>query len=497
MTDQLPNLLGVFSAAMLLAGCGLYEDAPLFNHVVPNDEVQLINGDACGPCDLGRYEDGACDLGPLQGAISPDAACDKVVFADSEAEAGGDGSIMAPFSGLQEAIDAGNQRDARVVVIAGAGPYAGPVKVGDGLSMVGGFTRAWVPDAGLKPNILAVSDAGVEQHWAMLAHGLGRPTILRNLRIETQGGATTHYGLRVVDAQHLLVERVRIKAADARHGAAGADGAAGAPGGNGGNAGLSDTRAQGDAGINAACPDANGGAGGRGGMKTSSGAQDAEPGEGSSAGVIGGAVDRKGNDGSEGDDGRVGEDGDEGSVLNDLWVLGRAGGDGAPGKPGEGGSGGGGGSVQGSDGKGGGGGGGAAGGCGGEGGRGGANGGASFGIFNVGSQVVVRESEILSGAGGNGALGGAGGQGGPGGKFGFGADGLDAGSAGGRGGNGGDGGRGGDGGSGQGGISYAIYCSGDVEVVIEDTEMRAGNGGHMGGDSTQLAPSGTSKGCGL
>lgn len=485
---------------MLLAGCGLYEDAPQFNrlkHVVPDDQAQPINGDACGPCDLGRYADGACDLGQLQGSITPNAACDQVIFADSQAEPGGDGSQAAPFSDLQAAINAGNQRDAHVVVIAGAEAYAGPINVGDGLSLVGGFTREWAHDAGLTPNIVAVSEVGAEQHWAMLAQALGRPTILRNLRLETQGNATTHYGLRVIDTQHLLIERVRVRASDGRHGAAGADGDTGAMGGSGKSAGASDVRGRGDGGINAECPGANGGAGGRGGMKASTGSQGAEPGEGSSEGVSGGAVDQKGNDGSEGDGGQVGEDGDEGAVINGLWVLGRAGGDGAPGEPGKGGSGGGGGSVHGGDGMGGGGGGGAAGGCGGEGGRGGENGGASFGIFNINSQIVVRESEILSGTGGNGGPGGAGGQGGSGGNFGFGAEGLDAGAPGGRGGNGGPGGRGGDGGVGQGGISYAIYCSGDAEVVVEDTEMRAGDGGHMGGDSTVLAPSGTSKGCGL
>lgn len=483
----------VMVLAATLAACGLYEDVPVFSGDV------LEEGDSCGPCDLGVYGASSCDLGELDGAVDPSAACAAVIFVDAErgsdeAEAG---TQDKPFETLKAAIRAGNERNASVVVVAGDDVHQGPIQLGDGLSVVGGFARDWTENIENQPVIRADSSEDTQQSWAVLASGVRRPTVVRNVRIESQGSATTHYGIRVVDSQGLVLERVRVRAAKGRDGQDGSPGSQGEDGERGKNAGTPGRRDEGDAGENDICPEAHGGTGGRGALETEDGSQSAEQGGNSAAGVAGGEV---GSDGAHGADGEPGEDGApgaQGAVDGGVWVLGGPGSIGAAGEPGEGGGGGGGGAVMGSDGIGGGGGGGGAGGCGGEGGVGGEPGGASFGMLIVDSELVILASEIESSDGGNGGAGGRGGVGGEGGQAGFGMDGEGAGRDGGDGGEGGSGGDGGRGGPGRGGVSYGVFCVGESSVSVENSELRSGDGGLMGGGSEERASSSASQGCGL
>src|SRR5690554_2876466 len=200
------GLVGLFA----VSGCHLYEDIPVFEE---RDIIEpgLVDGDLCGPCELGVWANDACDLGLLEGTIDAAATCDKIIFVDGQAgrddaEAGNQGE---PFKTLSAAISAGNARNATVVIIAGGDVHEGPVLLGDGLSIVGGFTRAWAQDAGITPVIRAEFSDTTNDGWAVFANGLKRPTIVRNIMIQSLGDARTHYAMRVFQSQKLVLERVQ------------------------------------------------------------------------------------------------------------------------------------------------------------------------------------------------------------------------------------------------------------------------------------------------
>jgi hypothetical protein len=44
-------------------------------------------------------------------------------------------------------------------------------------------------------------------------------------------------------------------------------------------------------------------------------------------------------------------------------------------------------------------------------------------------------------------------------------------------------------------VSYGVFCAGDVTVSVENSEMRSGDGGLMGGGSEERASSSESEGC--
>ncbi|WP_437934510.1 hypothetical protein [Sorangium sp. So ce341] len=125
------------------------------------------------------------------------------------------------------------------------------------------------------------------------------------------------------------------------------------------------------------------------------------------------------------------------------------------------------------------------GGCGGRGGKGGGYGGASIGILALeGTELTVKDTDVLAGNGGKGGVGGTGQPGGVGqygatGGTGYGTEMWEAC----KGGNGGHGGRGGDAGGGLGGASFGIASVGASVALASDATVlagKSGEGGHAG-----------------
>lgn len=475
--------IGMMCVLVGLCGCGAFVDVAEF--------AALADGEPCGPCGLGTFDgdQGECRLGGLKGAVAPADACSAVVFLDPAEEAEGDGTQDAPFRRLDVAVQAAAQAGAKVVVIGGEPTLEGPLRMRDGVSVVGQYDRQWRADKTLRPTIETTGESQDAHVSGFVGEGLERKTVLAGLRIRTSGAGHQHYGGRLRAAGNVVLRDLDIRAADASAGEVGLSGEDGADGSDG-QYGSARTRSEGGgSGRNPSCPVADGGEGGRG-LLVDAGVRGAEDGQDAAAGAAGGRVvegqeGQKGEEGAEGQDGQDAELAPEGRISQGVWQVGVA----EPGEDGEDGSGGGGGAGgsgeanQMTDGDfGGGGGGGGAGGCGGEGGDPGESGGASIGLLVDGGTVTLDRTSIASGNGGDGAAGADGGAGGAGGDAGVGANSSGAAEKGGDGGAGGPGGEGGQGGPGRGGPSFGIACR-DANVVEEqNVSISGGEPGEHGGE---------------
>lgn len=348
------HIFALLTLALPAASCGLYEEIPAFNTLSPTQlEQDAETRDVCDSCATDTAAPSmTCD--PASFDTSPELvrSCDAAIFvhAATGSDATADGSANAPFQTLQAAIDAAAARHLPYVLIAGADTYSGPVQLANGVSIVGGFTGDWRPDPEQTPTITANAPPDAEHQWAVLAESITRTVTLRNLRLETHGGARTHYGMRIIHCVQLTLENVQVLADDGRAGLPGARGEPGARGGDGGNGGLISIRRSGESGQNPHCPEATGGAGGSGGQETEDSHQGATPGGNASAGTPGGATDgqlgpQPGTHGGAGDPGNPGQPGRPPTISGGLWHAGEPGEAGTPGAAGDGGGGGGGGEV--------------------------------------------------------------------------------------------------------------------------------------------------------
>lgn len=508
----------------------------------------------CGTCELGllRCEDDTpvCEDIPLPPGVQ--LPCDSIIYVDSEASAaGGIGTRTQPLSSLDAGIKAAQQASKRLVLIAGDGRSVEPIVMADGVHVIAGFAPgSYARNPALRPRHQI--PAGTGDVFGVTANGIVQPTVLSGLDITTAdatGHSATNYGVYASNSPGLTLHNLTVQAG---RGGPGRDGAAGMRGANGGVGGLGQIGRQqqdqdpilnmypqsGAAGVNAACPAANGGRGGGGygydtvEMTDEFGIylQDLPPQQGfaSPAGTQGGAAgtgtagSRNGKGGQSSLTsnmiamaGRGGTSG--GEIEMGLWRPLGVGERGATGAHGAGGGGGGGAwscgvneqpiaercsSVFGGPG----GGGGGAGGCGGEGGLGGDGGGGSFGLFvSASPMILVKDSAFTADLGGAGGRGGQGGDQGTGGNGGQGSNLATTfrsdpqlgtiitveqivrqGGAGGRGANGRPGASGG---GGAGGVSYGAYCVGG-QLRAEGLVTFTAGGAASGGTTSDGMPSG-------
>lgn len=441
--------------------------------------------DACVASDeAGDAVDSNCD--------GVDGVRDAQVYVSAEEGVDARGNGLAPdrplrsFSAALEVATASGRR----VILVGAGdyPFTADADAGAGADVVytlrratrvhGGYARGWTRRASAESVIRGLF-AGV----AIEAADSDAVTLTDlTLRGESPGANTrgeSVFGVIVLRAGELRMERVRVFAGRGGNGAPGQPGAIGSAG---------DTATQ--VGGARGCMGASGGNGGNGtngGAASSAGAAGTaatgagagEGGGGGSAGATSGNLD--GQDGARGSAGARGADGDPvamGAFTANGYDPARAG-DGRSATPGGGGGGGGGGGSSDATGLGGRGGGGGGGGCGGAGGQGGSGGGASIGIFVANGRVVVRNASVNVEGGGDGGEGGMGGAGGTGGMGAPGEAGM-RGGRGGAGGVGGAGGPGGAGGRGAGGPTLGVLHGGGSVDIDDATTFTLGAGGMPG-----------------
>lgn len=483
------------------------------------DAQNMPTDPTCGPCGLGYATcdgDGQveCTLPPLPGIDQ--LSCDAVVFVNAAAASGGDGSALAPYSALEDAIaDSDQVMGQRVFVITSAGEHtlSDTWRLRPGHSIIGGYAsspRGPVYTPGVK------SLVRVEASVGMIADALTDDFLIEGLDLSSEVGESARdssIGLALID---IPTARVSLRHLDVRaaEGVEGLDGGAGAPGAaglDGGTAGSPIVErdappTRGEAGLNPDCPTADGGRGAIGKPALVSNGQDGNEGDPAAAGTPGGAgakwdapsvlhPDGRGQDGEAGVIGVDGQDADPimidgalGMIVDGHFEHAGNGAAGEDGFAGPGGGGGGGGYSHNGTFPGGSGGGGGAGGCGGLAGEGGEAGGSSIALLvkdspNV-SIVDATFTASAGGAGGHGGLGGAGGEGGEGGtKTGAMATREDGSStlasAGGDGGAGGAGGEGGAGSGGVGGHSLGAYCEG-ASLAMSEVTFAAGAAGAGG-----------------
>lgn len=462
---------------------------------------------------------------------------DATVFVDAErGDDAADGSMESPLKSLAAAAARASGGADLYVRSIGTYTETESIRLGSGTSLYGGFDENWnrdrssrvridaasvgiivdgdgdrhvsaveltaaSADAGLRSIGVRVSDAEsvVIEDSRIVSGGAGNGT---GTEVGGAGGdsvveasvAGTSVGVLAVDTGEIRIERSTVNGGRGGDGASPTEGAGGSTGesgedgsgsraGSGGPAGTDGDELQsggdgGDGASNGSGDDAGGDHGGAGGDDRG---DDGVPGGGGDAG--------EGGRGGDGGDGLF--DGD------DSIPIGASGDDGDDGVTGRGGGGGGGGASGAGAGPatGGGGGGGGAGGAGSDGGVGGGGGGGSIGIWAVRvDRVVVLESLIAAGRGGDGAPGAAAGAAGGGGAGGDGAQGDAVPSAtgttvpgpvpgpgagaGGGGGAGGSGGVGGSGGGGAGGPSSGLLTTGVDDVEIMASTIRGGGGGN-------------------
>jgi hypothetical protein len=481
------------------------------------------HGRAPGPADADG--DGSLDkddCAPRDASIHPSAAdvpdlafvdsnCDGIdgtekdaVFAAPNGNDQNPGTKGRPKREIQAAVQAAAEGKKPYVLVA-FGSYA-RVVVTSSVSIYGGYDPSTWARRDRFPDGLSLIEGGPD---AVFASDV-KDVVLQHVSLKGVSGPGDRsvYGLRAVAGSSLTLQRVVVTAGNGTVGGQGADGQQGARGGNGGAGGPGSCDGNhGGPGARGFSP--VGRTGGLGGFGASPGTEDSkdgdpgEPGKIGTAGGGGGAGGNPGKPGQSGDNGgfgRVGLSGSAGtsstSQAEVSWVSGR-GGSGSAGKPGNGGGGGGGGGSQRgtfiNNGGGNGGGGGGGGGAGGTGGAGGSFGGGSFGIYLLGSKIVVELSSIRAGDGGAGGRGGDGGREGAGGRGGRGARVCTSEiGAGGNGGAGGAGGRGGGGGGGAGGPSVGIFKVGTSAATVKGSTVKAGTPG-AGGAGGRSAPGGVGK----
>lgn len=495
----------------------------------------------CGPCGVGSS---SCDVDGTLSCTQPQIpdieslACNKILYVDQGALGGLEqGTRSEPYTTLSDALSlAGADPDRRLVLITQEGPLEeGFLVVPDGVSIVGGYTRAWTytqEKTRLIAGGLDPETSSNEHYKAMAISQTTQPMLLEGLKIEmsaAEGTGRNAIAITVDTASDLLFDRMDVTAGRGSDGAPGGSGGSGLDGVSGEDADdrVTPNQPAPDPADNiqtvAMCPDGIGGDGGLGGTSPTISAQvfgypvASQRGEDSPLGGLGGLsgddqfreVGAPGGAGAQGDAGESGSLPDplrnDGSVSLSFRVLpglglrfgGMDGADGLVGATGQGGGGGGGASwftrrnssnnlVEYPGGSGGGGG---HGGCGGQPGEGGTGAGSSVGLLVRNSpNLRIRRSSITAGeggTGGQGGLGGLGGQGGAGGQGTYRYSSLSESliNKGGDGGRGGQGGPGGLGSGGHGGHSIGVVCDRAVDVDSESV-LRAGLAGRGGRGET-------------
>ncbi len=535
--------------------CGMVDDG--CGGTIDCGECPCADGvptsETCGTCDLGTQTCGANETGAgvcvrPRGLDSLEGAdCDAGFLYVTASATAGTGTQADPFGSIQDAIDAASAGQA-VLVRSDDGVYAETIVLKNGVHVFGGYLDEWkyttteemgarAPRAELvlqSDNSLTVSAAVqaidiTDETWLSMIHG--------ELGGSVQGRAS--YGLYAVRADGLRVEHSDFPAQPPLYSMqAGTNGVNGDPGGNGESAFRStlgglffedcvDFIANaysvipgnyiGDAGENASCPQANGGAGGEGQSGDSTTGSFVEinantSGQAAAAGTNGGPrglyipVQMITAPGGDGDDGMAELAAAGGTaaantfqVANDqLENTTQDGGTGTTGAVGAGGGGGGGSlatqinPTQFSLGNAGGGGG--AGGCGGTGGGGGLGVPPMVGLFALDSDLQIFDSTFSADGGPNGNAGGNAGVGGAGGSGGTGANsqcqsGFASPYIGGAGGDGAPGQDGGGGAGGAGGSVFGGYCV-NSNITVENTEFTASNPGTGGAGGMPNGPAG-------
>lgn len=495
---------------------------------------QLPQDLSCGICGLGQLK---CDgdstvCVELNIPNLDEASCDSLLYVSSLAF-GGDGSREKPLHSVQDALTQVTP-EIKAILVAGVGPYEGPIVVPDGVSIIGGFTQEWGHDS--KSRSKLVTKTAEQGHtFGAYADGLSQKSVLAYWEITTEEAlaGNNNYGVYVKASSNLELRALKVlagRAGDGEDGTPGVDGndassgMDGVPGAGNGNTNAGAACAfrftpgtlstGGDGGDG--CTVGGGGGDGACYTVTSSGgadvsATDGEMSVGNLGGDAGGLIgSRDGNPGkpampfTQNAQNGIGGVVSNGKLIEGHWTTasdanGSFGADGVDG----GGGGGGGGSWRGDvvmsaprttpTGPGGGGGGG--GGCGATGGQGGTSGMGSFGLFVVAAEgLLIVDSVFESSRGGKGGDGAAGGEGGEGGKGGKGGNQVCTSTSfvnctsskhfGGDGGDGADGQDGGHGGGGAGGPSYGAFCAGttlDTEGQVVFLGGGGGEGGRAGG----------------
>ncbi|WP_371192882.1 hypothetical protein [Glaciecola sp. SC05] len=462
------------------------------------------------------------------------------VFVDASYTGTSDGSLMAPYTDLNNAIHSANSdADFYVQTPQNDGSFilwpseTGNKTLNSGQSIYGSYDANWDPDkannktpitinnqhgliygsesnltttiSGLDIELIANDIANlVYTPIAISMSGNGGELIVENNNLDvkyeieptTESSVRSVFGIVTRDVETVRIFGNTITTGHALS-AASASGRTLGIGENGndgedGRVGDNETGGAGGSGLSGAW---NGGTGGNAGIRRSQDGFDGTPGNGRTeaplvqggfggSGGLAGDTPNGGN-GGNGDDGvrgRGGEGGNgSGATTFDTFFGSSQGQMGSKGFSGAGGGGGGGGAASSGGSNGGAGGGGGEGGEGGEGGFGASQGGFSIGVnITGGSLNEIKDNTITSGNGGTGGVGGVGARGGFGGQGGVGDPGNLSGGEGGDGGNGGSGGFGGAGGSGGGGASYAIFLGADTPATIENNNLTSGNGGNGG-----------------
>lgn len=454
-----------------LAGCGLYDDERAF-------EGQACDS-PCGPCDLGAWDCKAKTCSVVFEGIKDDALCvgeqAEVVFVRANAT-GGDGSREKPLGSITQAL---TRQKARVILVAGAQTYEGPIVLTDGVTIEGGWSESFERDTAKRP-VIQTKQTTDGHLYGVIARNLDRTTTLKLLTIQNlDANEGSNVGIYSNNAKDLRLVDLNVIAATGQSGTNGTDGFDGTAGSNGALGGVGQLWLGGDGASNASCTDASGGNGGNGERRDGNNVTEATLGSKSALGTDSALPNQDGVVGERGQIGLDGKDAEKGALDEmGFWHYPTPAVIGGDGTSGHGGGGGGGAKVD-TDGTGGGGGGGGAGGCGGTGGQPGTSGWPSFGILAIDTQLRLARTTIVAGSGGDAGIGGNGGEGGLGGNGGKGAPSMVSGTIGGDGGDGGPGGRGGRGGHGQAGLSIGLYCQGSVLRSSEQSDIKGGQSGAL------------------
>ncbi|MEZ4434362.1 MAG: MopE-related protein [bacterium] len=480
-----------------------HADSSVFSCV---DDGCVLDGCLAGYVDLDGDPTNGCECGPIAAEIPDDGVdqdCDRLDYVGealhvaADAAPDGDGTPARPLRSLADAIDAVRDRDLpAVTILLARGTYrlAATLDVPDGVSIVGGFTRAggeWQPPAAPMPAATTITGPGIVLRYA----DLDRDVALRDLRVQVDAAAPAEGNSAAVAAErvasHLRIIHAELIGGPAAAGEAGAAGQnaprGGARGGDGSSA--SDPACPGCGGLGASpidCgPIGSSGGGGDGGTATAPPAgRDGEPGRvpagaaldpapGGTAGPprTAGGAGTGALAGANGEPSPPGRAGGAGRVSAPYWIP-AASEPGAAGEPGAGGGGGGAGGPGQQGQPGGGGGGGGSGGCPGLGGGAAGGGFGAFGLIIAGGTVILVDTLVRGGLAGSGGDGGSGGFGQLGGARGeaLPSD-IPCGNCtpGGNGGPGGDGGCGGNAGGGAGGPAFAVLR---VDPAASHIELR-------------------------